>query len=366
MKKFDALWLLVFLSNSISASSDPTDSINNPPIISLNLHYGLIIPHSDELKSISNSNPWGLELEAAKVLRKAKSYNNCNCYAKVGLSFFYTNFQNPDVLGNAYSLAIFAEPYFSLNPKIYTTLKAGVGISYLDQVYDPETNPDNLFYSSHISFLLQVALKLNFSLSKKWSLNIAANYNHISNSGVSEPNKGINFPTLSLGTSYYPRPFKLTKQKGSNGLRSKKWRSYGWLSGHIRTIQQDSVTNEIKNWTVGMETGFWRTLTNINALTGGIEIYYDGTVSDFNEQRNSSYNSWSVGIAFGHVFAFGRFSLTQTMVWYALKGFPYSNASFYQRYAINYRIFKWLQFGASLKAHGHVAQQMDLRLGFIY
>jgi hypothetical protein len=37
---------------------------------------------------------------------------------------------------------------------------------------------------------------------------------------------------------------------------------------------------------------------------------------------------------------------------------------FYQRYLLSYNLGKNLRFGAGLKSHGHVAEYLDLRLGW--
>jgi hypothetical protein len=362
-----AILFFFVLSDVIAQSpSIDGDSLRNPFFIQSSLHYGFIIPHSSELIPISNSNPVGVELEAGKVLRKRRSYQNCNCYARLGLSLQWMNFQNREVLGDALSLSIFGEPYLSLNPKFYTTFKGAVGVSYLNQVYDPLTNPENLFYSSEISFLLQVALKLNYQLSDHWTLFLSGSYNHISNAGISQPNKGINYPTLSIGATYFPSKFKLTAQTKSLGLKKKKWRKYFWLSGHRKVLESDSLNEESSFINIGLEAGVWRTITNINALTAGVELYFDGSVNNINKRDNENYGPVTVGLSFGHALSFGRFSFTQAMVWYAYRTYPYNDASFYQRYAIHYKVWKGLQLGASLKAHGHVASHMDIRAGFVF
>ena len=51
------------------------------------------------------------------------------------------------------------------------------------------------------------------------------------------------------------------------------------------------------------------------------------------------------------------------MAFYLYKPFPSTSKSFFQRYGIYYRIGKMVSLGFSLKAHGHVAEHMDMRIG---
>ena len=114
-------------------------------IVGLNTQYGYIIPHSEELKEISSSAPWGLTADVSKLLYSDKSWSNCHCYSKLGLSFAYYNYSNPAELGNSYNLIVFAEPFLGYKKNVHTTLRAGMGATYLNQVYDEVTNPSNLF-----------------------------------------------------------------------------------------------------------------------------------------------------------------------------------------------------------------------------
>ncbi|MEM8569245.1 MAG: hypothetical protein AAGF85_22520, partial [Bacteroidota bacterium] len=41
-------------------------AVNNPTLFGIRSHYGFIIPHSKELKDISQSNPWGIQVEWSK------------------------------------------------------------------------------------------------------------------------------------------------------------------------------------------------------------------------------------------------------------------------------------------------------------
>ena len=44
-------------------------------------------------------------------------------------------------------------------------------------------------------------------------LTASGNYNHISNGGLKQPNKGINYPTLALGLDYIPNPILIQNRE---------------------------------------------------------------------------------------------------------------------------------------------------------
>jgi len=62
---------------------------------------------------------------------------------------------------------------------------------------------------------------------------------------------------------------------------------------------------------------------------------------------------------------FGRFSFIYQWGIYYYEPYPARNRA-YQRYGLNFRFSRRLYTGVNIKVHGHVADLMDLRLGFIF
>lgn len=366
--KFSACILLICIFNfSVSGlyANTGLDSVSgkSPMYTGLKMHYGFIIPHAKELKSVSESNIWGLQVDFSKLNISTKSWSNCNCYSKLGLSFYYFDYGNPDVLGHSYNLAFFFEPYFNFRTRSRLSLRAGFGMTLLDRVYDEVDNPENLFFSSKISGLLLLNLTYNYLIKERYQLNFSLNYNHISNGGASMPNKGMNFPTASIGLDYILRPVPLVAQEKSLGLKSKKIWGYSRLFWSFRSVEADSMHSRKNKLMIGVEGGVLKGLSNINGLMAGIEGSYDGSFKELSGRLEKDYSPWVLSLHFGHAFVIGRITFTQQMAYYAYRPFPSNDHSFFQRYGLYYRLGNWISIGFSLKAHGHVAEHMDIRVG---
>jgi hypothetical protein len=209
-------------------------------------------------------------------------------------------------------------------------------------------------------------LKVNYQFGDHWNVHLGANYNHISNGGAKRPNKGMNFPTVSFGLDYTIRPAKLSPRPKSRGILESGLKKYARLFSNIRTVDGNDSTAEKQEILIGLEGGIIGAITNINALLGGIEFWYDGLI---NEEINRGYLTGSpfvFSISAGHAFIFGRYSFTQQIAWYAYNTNPTSDSSFFQRYAMYWLFGKNISAGFSLKAHGHVAEYMDIRLGAVF
>ncbi|MGC9375534.1 MAG: acyloxyacyl hydrolase [Bacteroidales bacterium] len=174
----------------------------NPVSIAIKPQYGFILPHSSKVEHLTHTNPFGVELEYAWIMLQDENWQQCNCYSKMGASFLYVNYANPDIVGSSYNLIGFAEPFLFRTHQFLLTTRMGVGISVLDKIYDEHQNPDNPFFSTHISFIVHVDANGYYKLTEKLKLLWFAKYCHISNGGIKDPNYGMNFSTFGLGLNY--------------------------------------------------------------------------------------------------------------------------------------------------------------------
>ncbi|MEM9858875.1 MAG: acyloxyacyl hydrolase [Bacteroidota bacterium] len=357
-------FFLLFLSLSVSLFAQEEDHIN-PTLLGLRANYGFIIPHSSELRDISESSPWGIQLDWSKLMTSRKSWDNCNCYAQTGLSFYYFNYSNPEQLGNSYNLVYFAEPYLNFKRRLFYSFRAGGGISVLDQVYDETENPENTFYSSTLSFIILLNFNINYRITDKYTLSVTGSYNHISNGGMKQPNRGINFPTVGLGLTYSPRTFTL---EGFETATNKKgdWQGYARLFGTLPNVSATEEFPDSRKLLLGISGGALWYFSNFNAFNIGIEAVRDESYKERAERANDDFDFHSVGLVLGNNFIFGKFTLNQQMGYYLYRPFPTDNPDFFQRYELLYQIGKRYQVGTSLKAHGHVAENLDIRFGILF
>jgi hypothetical protein len=332
----------------------------NPLTIGLRLHRGYIIPHSDSIASISYSKPYQVEVDASLHLTSQRAYQSCNCFPRVGMSLFYTNFDNRAILGNAYSLLSYIEPYFRADKKFNFSFRLGVGLSYLNNVYHHEKNPSNLFYSAPISFLLMANLSANYKVTPQLMLRLAGNYNHISNGGIQNPNKGINYPTWSLGIDY------VFQNPDFHQYSSINWRE---LHPHRQKWQvaifgmaKKAFRNEASRYAiVGVEASIHQIVGRLTALSAGVEYIADFSQKENLKRQGKSGNYQSVGLLLGHEFLLGKFTFSQGLGIY-LRAYQPELDAVYQRYGISYQVSNQIGVGFNMKVHRSVADFLDCRL----
>lgn len=355
--------LLLFRMVTLSAQMDTL--ISAPPSFSIGFFFqkGFIIPHSEAIRSISYSHPWILESSFAWHFSDPQSVSYCNCYPRLGVSTLYINFNNPGLLGQGFALAPYAEPFIFSSNSLLLSFQFSAGAVYLTKVYDPVSNPDNLFYSSPVSYILSLSFGASFRLSPTINSRLSVNYNHISNGGNRQPNKGINFPTASLGLEYIFRPINLSRQIESS-INSVK-RKNTFRLAIFGTAKKPFQATHTRYMLYGVNVGYGHLFSRMNALLAGLEFVNDLALKEELKQNGmETTDQKRVAALAGHEFEIGRFRFSQQLGVYL-----YSPAKpkdpVYQRWGLDYSLTKQIFIGINLKAHRHVADFMDIRFGIV-
>ncbi len=314
---------------------------------------GRIIPHNSELRDIASSHPISFGISSQWMKTSRKNWEACNCFHYLGFSLSVVDFQNPEELGQAWNLSGTFEPYLFRKRKWAGSLATGLGVSYLTQVYDPIENPRNTFFSAPISFLIFLAPKVSYQLTENWALQASFSYNHISNGGQRQPNRGMNFPMLGLGILHYTRQATLNDYEKLPITQD--WEFYLDLGFNSRDAE-----NGGRRPNLTFAAGTYRKLAGILAFGGGLEVSKDFSIDV--EKRIEA----TIPAAFvePHL-VFGRFDFGMRYAGYLYKPEGYQeDKDFYQRYTLNYLLGENFRIGAGLKAHGHVAEYLDFRIGW--
>ncbi|NNE28549.1 MAG: acyloxyacyl hydrolase [Saprospiraceae bacterium] len=349
--------ILFLFQNGISAQEGKI--INGSKVLGLRVHQGSVLIHSEDVRPIQNSFPTGLEFDLTWHKTTDQAWNSCLCYPKLGVALTFWDYDNPEVLGKGITSMFYLEPVFGAFKKLSLSIRAGVGLSYQNKPYDEIKNPDNLSYSTRIAFPLQLGCATQWRLSENWFLSGAFLYNHFSNGGIREPNKGINWPTLSIGADYYLKSLNFHKKERSN------WKQDGIQKRIDLTffMGYKQIGSGPYFLSPGFEIKGSKQIARFNAITVGAEGIYDNGIKFKIEEVGENESPIQGSLAVGHEFLLGKFLFSQQFGVYVYK--PYSIYSdFYQRYGLTYRINQNLQVGFNLKVYGHVANFTDVRIGY--
>lgn len=346
---------------ALAGAAWQSDSTRSAINIGLTGHSGFIIPHSRDIKDISGSNPWGIEADMSLHFTNERAWQYLQGYPRLGAALAYYNFDNPDVLGSAYTLLLYVEPFLSAHRRFSLSFRFGAGLAYMDNIYHPETNPDNLFYSTRVSFPLEVNLLGNYQLNERWMLRAGGTYKHISNGGLRQPNKGINFPSATLGLNYALRPAAFPARQASAGMREQQERNFLVAVFGTGKDRRDEPSRKLP--LLGISAYVSQPIGRISALTGGAEWIADYTLRKHLKDEEDGRNFQRGALLVGHELRIGRFRFNQQLGVYVYS--PYkARDPVYQRWGLEYHTAGHMFYGINLKAHRHVADFLDARVGF--
>ncbi|MEM1339777.1 MAG: acyloxyacyl hydrolase [Bacteroidota bacterium] len=366
MKNF-LLFLLGFFFMKLTAYCQKKDSLHvdsRPVILGVSFDYGFLLRHSQSLREIEDAYPFGIRMDGSKLLLTRKSWEFCNCFPRVGVSLAYWNWDNEEVLGSGIVSVGYLEPYFLTQKRTNLFVRMGLGGAYLTNPFDEVTNPRNQSYSTRLAFAIVLGAGLNYRITDKLNFRLAAKYSHISNGGVSSPNKGLNFPTVSVGLNsslepiIYPNLPKISNRKPPD---DKTRISLVHFSG----ISNATVGERDRFYVFGFAGNYSRWIGGRSALTAGTEWAVDFSRREQIKLENADASFPQGALLLGHEFWLGRITFSQQLGIYYFNQFRTTD-DVYQRYGLTYSFNKHLFAGFALKAHRHVADFFDLRIGYTF
>ena len=343
-----------------------TDQLNfeesQPTIIGLNFDYGFLLPHTQALKDINDAYPIGISLDWSQWLLTKNAWDFCNCFPRVGAEISYWDWDNPEILGHGVLALGYVEPYFRTQKRTNFFVRLGMGGAYLSNPFDLNTNSQNSSYSTHINFALMVGLGINYRLTQQHNLRLAAKYNHTSNGGIRTPNKGLNFPSISLGinTSLEKVQFPIMEKIGRRQTPEDKTR---WSLTHFSGWSNASVGDKDKFYVFGFMANYSRWIGNRSALTAGTEWIFDYSRREQIELDGLDANFLQGSLLLGHEFWLGKVAFSQQLGIYYFNEYRITD-DVYQRYGLTYDLNHHIFAGFNLKAHRHVADFFDIRIGY--
>lgn len=134
-------------------------------------------------------------------------------YPKTGLSFGFTDYGNSEKLGQSFSIMPFAE--FQIFKR--WSLHSGIGISYMNTLYDDVNNPFNQAITTHLNWSFRAFMYYDLFKYDKLNWKVGLGYNHSSNGHTRLPNQGFNSflasvsAELSLKNDMSDEPLDTTK-----------------------------------------------------------------------------------------------------------------------------------------------------------
>lgn len=355
----------MILSTLLITLLDTTALPERQAQLSVQTQAGFIIPHAADLRAIAQSTPVGVSLEYSRTNLSRAAYERCNCFARIGTYLNYTTFNNPAELGRTVGAGAFFEPLIRPQHRLFFSIRATAGLAWLTRVYNEQTNPRNTFFSAPLSGLLALSAATHLRLSSHVQVSLSANYNHISNGGTRQPNRGMNYPTLGLGLTYVPRPLPLPNPRHWERPRLTHRQTARLMAfGTVRVLPRADAFSEQSTSLLGLTGTYGYRLSRFHALSGGLEVVRDGYMQAAGRRQGQPADPWLLSALGGYELWMGRYTFTVHLGGDLYRPAGFAAQRLFQRYQLLYSLGQHGQVGIGMKARLNVAEGFDLRLGW--
>lgn len=231
-----------------------------------------------------------------------------------------------------------------------TTLRARLttGAGYLSRSWDPFLNPKNRAIGSHINGLMQVAFYIETELKQRSKLQAGLTLIHFSNGNWSQPNLGINMPSLFLGIKQLEKAPKYYKPVQRSDWKNSELQFSARLGK--RQMSMDDPKDIVNHL---LEAKYFYPHKPHRYWTCGLVYYFDRTYvyDKFQPMGQPTFaNTAELAITGGHEYRIGRVGFVADMGIYIYRPDD-TKRRYFQALGLKYYVTPNLVLMNRLKAH---------------
>ena len=332
--------------------------------VSVNGHYGFIIPHYRDMRYFTTSHIAGAEINFVKLPNDGFDEEGTSCtIPERGLSMVYFNLGNPEILGSVIAASPFMNFKLNHSENFKLFFRVGSGFGVIAKPYNRITNHKENAIGSHVNAFMNIRMNAHFRLSEKMKLETGIGISHLSNGSFAVPNLGLNLCTADIGVHYTFGNTVCTNNDSTNKYLQKKYFLVYATTGLKEISPPGGKKYPCFNLSVNREKRFSRT----GKYLYGIEFTYNGAYyADFKRDtliHVTAVQNIQLGIKAGYSVVAGRLSFPIEMGIY-LYSYEKDNGPVFQRIGLRYQINKNWTVCNTLKTHWAKADFSEFGVGY--
>jgi hypothetical protein len=322
--------------DSLKYASD--DSIKY--FIETKLHYGFVIAHHKSMAGLTTGHFPAFEIDVGKQTHGEKSWQPLYKYPAIGLTFWYCNLANSNVLGDVYAVYPYLNFHLYQDNCFQFNFRFGTGLGYLTKRFDRLDNYKNIAIGSHLNAAINLFYEFKWIVLKRLFLSGSIGLSHFSNGVVKTPDLGINIPTVSLGAAYILHNNSCIIPRLDTGSHKmiQKLNIQLFVSGGIKqTYPADGNTYG----SYSLSACFLKPLSKKREIGVGLDFFWEFSNISWLEANGinvkHNYEVIRPAVHIGHQFDFSKLSIV-TQLGYYIYAMDKSDGPIYTRFALRYFI----------------------------
>ncbi|MCZ4409712.1 acyloxyacyl hydrolase [Cryomorphaceae bacterium 1068] len=361
---FFIAFFLVAIAHQITFGQASVDSLDGGLSLSVNGHYGFVIPEYSSFILLTDEPVRSGEISLEKRLGAKNSWNAIYNYPTVGLTLFYTTLGSSEVHGSEIALFPFIRLPVFQSPKFNAGISLGLGLGYVTKTYDEETNPYNVVVGSNLNAHFQTKVDLRYQLSDALGIQTGLAFGHLSNANTAEPNIGINNGTIYLGLNYVLKRERLAGNTEEFSPSKKVFYEVALAPGFKST----RALKDSRHFTLSATGDLWKPLSRIISVGIGPDIFYDGSAeTELTIDDSKTYEpimQWSTGIHGSFSLRYDRLRLILQAGVYVGLANEVEDEPIYNRAMVRYDVSEKFIAYFAMKSHLHILDHPEFGFGY--
>lgn len=353
--------VLLFLAVSVSTYAVDNDSsmIVLQPRFTYSPYVGQLLGRDPEVARLRETPYLGQELLLGYQTSGNDPRNLSLNNPYYGLGLYYGAFGD-DAIEDVFATFVFLDIPVWQGQKSSLNIAAAMGLALNCSQYSFDDDPSFLENSSYANVYSHISLSYHYWVSPRLDLGLGARFQHFSNGGWQYPNHGMEMASVQLSVSYLPLMDDVSK--ASLPKFEKKHEFITVLSVGVN----GSETNYDKKFFNSTLSSAYSVIRKpCYALSGGVDITYNGSLSEMESPSSSAV----ADLIYGGVFISNELIYQKTrlgvQVGTYLFGDPNFESSIYERLVLRYQFVpkSFLHFG--IKLNGDKSECLEWGIGFV-
>jgi hypothetical protein len=325
--------------------------------------YGFVIRHHIDMGVYTKNQFPAFELAIVHPLTGSRRWHQEYHYPDAGISYWYSNLGNSDVLGDVHAITTWLR-FTGIESKNWRwSYRIGAGLGYFNKKFDVHDNYKNLAIGSHINASIQLSTSFRWvvhpNLALSWGLGLV----HFSNGTMISPNYGINVPWINGSVAIQPA--------GLMGMRIHK----DYNKPRLENFSEWQISHGFKEIrpllgprynVFSLSYSYFRMLNSRKSLGGGLDVFYDQSEKALLERSGNPVKSnpelLKPGISGCYQAEYGNLSVLLSLGMY-LYQLEKTDGVLYDKFGLRYTFYDRYFVQVYLKTHYARADYLGWGIG---
>ncbi|PHR44337.1 MAG: hypothetical protein COA32_15100 [Fluviicola sp.] len=330
--------------------------------IEISPKIGFLIPHRATMGHLLQGHSKGFEISGVIQTDGRKQWHHDYLFPKGGISLYYSDWGNKEVLGTGFGIHGFITLPFIKKKGWSFASRLGAGIGYSTKIFDQTDNPKNNALGTKLNSLVLIGAEIEKQF-KRSSIALGVDMTHFSNGAVKVPNLGVNIAYISLAYTYYFKELDQKLKASIHRLENKnpsKWRMYSEL---VLSTKQIYPTGGRNYGIIGISNFAQYQIKPKCVIEGGVDAVYNQSIIEEKQGDFTARDNFQLGAYAAYILPIHKLQLILGMGGYIVN--PVNpNGSVYHRFGSRFKIGKNLYANITIKSHWAKADYFEY--GIIY